>query len=186
MDPELSFTTKTKETRLQEHDVLQIYTAHPVSVPMPNPLPPSTKSFMGVVKSSNIRDGLTHFTVRIYLHSRPTYDIHPLLKPSTPFSLVRTYSLTTTYREYHSIITMPKLGLLSEVLKPTRRGESVVSEKEVERVAKKFGVNEPQARAIAGAVEKKGGFVLIQGPPGSGECGVNHYSPCACPSDRDK
>lgn len=38
----------------------------------------------------------------------------------------------------------------------------------IKEMSEKFGVNEPQARAIACAIGQKEGFVLIQGPPGTG------------------
>ncbi|KAG1457054.1 hypothetical protein G6F56_006696 [Rhizopus delemar] len=71
-------------------------------------------------------------------------------------------------REYAALEALEHYELGSEILRPTSTSITL-NPSTVQQYCKNYGVNEPQAEAIASAIQKKNGFSLIQGPPGTGK-----------------
>lgn len=73
------------------------------------------------------------------------------------------FSLTTAQREYAALQGMEHYELAKDILEPRPSPMPKVTEKNIHRLIRKYGLNEPQAEAISGALDKKRGFTLIQG-----------------------
>ncbi|KAF5385735.1 hypothetical protein D9757_005459 [Collybiopsis confluens] len=80
----------------------------------------------------------------------------------------RQNSLSTLHREYAALVAAEYYDFADWILRPHLSLPSKVDSREIQQVAEKYKVNEPQAKAIASAL-KTDGFVLIQGPPGTGK-----------------
>ncbi|KAI8912726.1 AAA domain-containing protein [Gorgonomyces haynaldii] len=94
------------------------------------------------------------------------------LRPQTAWVAREIYSLTTVVREYNSLINFKQVTLKREILNPEVNPPPFSDMEQLRRESQrlsKLSVNEPQACAITAAVYYKSGFVLINGPPGSGK-----------------
>lgn len=78
-------------------------------------------------------------------------------------------NLTTEVREYSALGKFNCFRLLNHILKPPKDFFNKSESSQVGSYMSKLAVNKPQAIAIARASEQENGFVLIQGPPGSGK-----------------
>lgn len=58
---------------------------------------------------------------------------------------------------------MEHYELAKDILEPQPSRMPIITDKNKQRCIRKYGVNEPQAEAILGALDKKRGFTLIQG-----------------------
>ncbi|RKO92695.1 AAA domain-containing protein, partial [Blyttiomyces helicus] len=110
---------------------------------------------------------LATITCRLFIGQR--FGIINSLRTESQWDAVRAFSLTTAYREHQSLTLLPKMKpeLLPEILAPCAL-PTPPSSAAVSNAIRKYGVNEPQAAAIASAVNQTTGFTLIQGPPGTG------------------
>ncbi|WVN90408.1 uncharacterized protein L203_105644 [Cryptococcus depauperatus CBS 7841] len=79
-------------------------------------------------------------------------------------------SLSTAIREFGALKGLPwyEPSLLSDILAGRGTAMPKLSFPVVDETMKSLNLNEPQARAVLGAMEVKG-FALIQGPPGTGK-----------------
>ncbi|OXB33487.1 senataxin [Cryptococcus neoformans] len=79
-------------------------------------------------------------------------------------------SLSTSIREFAALKGLPwyESSLLSDILAGRSAIIPKLSIEEIEDTMKCLSLNEPQAKAVLGALEVKG-FALIQGPPGTGK-----------------
>lgn len=66
-------------------------------------------------------------------------------------------------REYTALKGLEHYGLARDILQPRTTELPMISDQKVEECMRKYGVNEPQAEAIVGAMTKEEGFTLIQG-----------------------
>lgn len=71
-------------------------------------------------------------------------------------------SLTTLYREYAALMSLPYYDLCDTILRARLNRPTVPDSKEVQRTMATYNVNEPQARAILYSLTADG-FALIQG-----------------------
>ena len=71
------------------------------------------------------------------------------------------YSLSTLHREYSALVALPYYDLADVILNP-RLVKTAIDRREIRASMEKYGVNEPQAGAIVGAMNTEG-FSLIQG-----------------------
>ncbi|QRV77471.1 ATP-dependent DNA helicase [Ceratobasidium sp. AG-Ba] len=89
--------------------------------------------------------------------------------------LSRIYSLSTINREYAALTTAEYYDLFDEVISARSATRTVLSDQRVKDAMRAHRINEPQAKAILGALGSTG-FSLIQGPPGTGKtstiCGL--------------
>lgn len=72
-------------------------------------------------------------------------------------------SMTTFQREYAGLQGLQYFDLAEEILHPEPIPKAPINHRLKEECIARYGVNEPQAEAIAGALERKKGFTLIQG-----------------------
>ncbi|WVQ94431.1 hypothetical protein IAU59_001510 [Kwoniella sp. CBS 9459] len=92
------------------------------------------------------------------------------LAGKSKWQLRKHLSLSTSIREFAALKGLPyyEPSLLQDIL----AGRSAIMPRlaldDIEDAIKTFDVNEPQAKAILGAMHVKG-FALIQGPPGTGK-----------------
>lgn len=86
----------------------------------------------------------------------------PHLSLSLFSSSVASSSLTTIHREYAALQNVGYLDLLDEILSPSPPPPPVTDPRSLAQTMKAFEVNEPQAKAIQGAL-KTVGFSLVQG-----------------------
>lgn len=94
----------------------------------------------------------------------------PGLTVKSKWSLYKYVTLTTAIREYSALAGLPyyEPELLESILSAKPTPLPPVADTIVQSAMKIYNVNEPQARAIMGAMQAQG-FVLIQGPPGTGK-----------------
>ncbi|TFY69567.1 hypothetical protein EVJ58_g358 [Rhodofomes roseus] len=88
----------------------------------------------------------------------------PSLLPNSIWSLSKVLSLTTLYREYAALMSLPYYDLSQAILRARLNKPTTADSKEVQRMMATYHVNEPQARAILYSLTADG-FALIQGPP---------------------
>jgi senataxin len=69
--------------------------------------------------------------------------------------------LSTLHREYAALVALPYYDLSDVIFNP-RLVKPIIDKREVRASMEKYGVNEPQAGAIVGAMNAEG-FLLIQG-----------------------
>jgi hypothetical protein len=72
-------------------------------------------------------------------------------------------SLTTAMREYAALEGLEHFELGPEILCPTPNTDEKPSASIIQQYCENYRLNEPQARAIASAIQKQYGFSLIQG-----------------------
>lgn len=82
--------------------------------------------------------------------------------------VTKLFSLTTLRREYAALCSVADLSLSRDVLSARVAPRPEVSEQDAATAAARFGLNEPQAAAVVGAMRVPG-FSLVQGPPGTGK-----------------
>ena len=70
-------------------------------------------------------------------------------------------SLSTLHREYAALVALPYYDLSDVIFNP-KLTKVAIDKREVRASMEKYGVNEPQAGAIVGALNTEG-FSLIQG-----------------------
>lgn len=75
--------------------------------------------------------------------------------------LIQARSLSTLHREYSALVALPYYDLADVILNP-KLVKVAIDKREVRASMEKYGVNEPQAGAIVGAMNTEG-FSLIQG-----------------------
>lgn len=75
--------------------------------------------------------------------------------------LIWSRSLSTLHREYAALVALPYYDLADVILNP-KLVKVAIDRREVRASMEKYGVNEPQAGAIVGAMNTEG-FSLIQG-----------------------
>ncbi|KAI9095962.1 hypothetical protein DFS34DRAFT_625583 [Phlyctochytrium arcticum] len=144
-----------------EHDVLNIEQAS--SRPSDKP----KASFLGKVQSVSFRGDVAIMTLRAHIAARPK--LMPFILLGSNWTLTRVFSLTTNYREYHSIISLASLQLTNEILQKVRLRKVEPRRSELVEIQRNYGLNEPQAAAISASLNCSQGFTLIQGPPGTGK-----------------
>ncbi|KAI8810854.1 AAA domain-containing protein [Cladochytrium replicatum] len=125
-------------------------------------------SLLAKVSSVRTYRNQTTMVVRALLEGRAT-EIVPSLKPDSQWNALKVFSITTSYREYLTLVNLPLYPLCQNILNPSMMTPYDCDMKVVQDVMRRFKVNEPQAKAITAAVNQKAGFVLIQGPPGTGK-----------------
>ncbi len=77
-------------------------------------------------------------------------------------ALILSLSLSTLHREYGALMALPNYDCADFILKPQLPKPPHLDHKEIEVAMAKYNVNEPQARAIIGAL-RTDGLTLIQG-----------------------
>lgn len=94
----------------------------------------------------------------------------PTLSNKSKWQLRKHAALGTAQREFGALAGFPyyERQLLQDVLSARAATMPKHSTSQIEHAMKSYDVNEPQAKAILGALEVKG-FALIQGPPGTGK-----------------
>ncbi len=80
------------------------------------------------------------------------------------FDRIDTSRLSTAVREYAALRGLPwyEPGVLNDILNARSAPMPTLSDHQVQLAMKNYQVNEPQAKAILGAMTSKG-FALIQG-----------------------
>ena len=65
-------------------------------------------------------------------------------------------------REYAALVSVSYYDLFQTIMRPQLPALPKINQKDIEKTMKTYRINEPQAKAILGALESQG-FVLIQG-----------------------
>ncbi|KAI8843584.1 AAA domain-containing protein [Chytridium lagenaria] len=156
----LTFPTEQhRKFRFSENDVIHLE---------PETSKPNFTALLGEARSFSVKREETTATIRLFMKGRKQHQ--HLFHAQSRWNVVKLFSLTTTVREYRALISLKDLELKDSIMNPPSRDMDVeVNEESVRRVMNSFGLNEPQAMAIAKAKEQSSGFVLIQGPPGTGK-----------------
>ncbi|KAI9139240.1 AAA domain-containing protein [Paraphysoderma sedebokerense] len=118
--------------------------------------------------SSRQSDGLSEVILRVFLQ-RDALKFRKHVRPNNSITVLRLFSLTTTYREYAAVVGLGEFPLCQDILKPPKTELSRYLNQPTSQTMKSFNVNEPQAQAILAALGHAKGFTLIQGPPGTGK-----------------
>ncbi|KNC96396.1 uncharacterized protein SPPG_08295 [Spizellomyces punctatus DAOM BR117] len=163
---DLTITVSSRDIRLRgiaELDVLQL--KEMISPKLATRT--INRSFLCIIQNVTIKGDGGTIIARACIGSRA--DLVPSIRLASKWQLTRTFSLTTTYREYMSIVNLPMLHLRSEILQLSTSEKIPARATEVDDMMNRFGLNEPQAAAISGALHQQSGFTLIQGPPGTGK-----------------
>ncbi|KAI9319888.1 AAA domain-containing protein [Dichotomocladium elegans] len=124
--------------------------------------------FLGKISNITQRKGLSNITMRCYFSPDQIIVLNSLT-PKTQWRMLRLMSLTTAQREYTALQGLQYYDLVEEILHPQPTPLPILNDSLIHECISKYGVNESQAKAIAGSLEKKKGFTLIQGPPGTGK-----------------
>lgn len=106
--------------------------------------------------------------VEIGLRTVPSAGMVKHLRPTVQLFCVKLSGLTPIHREFATIKALPYYDLCDEIVtgRPTKGMAN--DQRDIEKLMKAYGVNEPQAKAIDAALSNMG-FTLIQGPPGTGK-----------------
>ncbi|KAI9004711.1 hypothetical protein BC832DRAFT_540112 [Gaertneriomyces semiglobifer] len=159
---DLTYVSPAKDVRLRglgDHDVLHTTVGG-------KPGASGTTNFLAKIENIGYKGDDAYIKVRIFIGSR--HNIVPELRIKSQWHMRRLFSLTTTYREYMSLIGVSDVPLMKDILE-ARSGKMPARPIEVRDIITKFALNEPQAAAISGALHQPSGFSLIQGPPGTGK-----------------
>lgn len=109
----------------------------------------------------------------------------PGLTINSAWEIKKVFSLSTLHREYAALVGLQYYDWVQSIFQPRLMPRSTPDADSLQRAMSTYGVNEPQAAAIIGAMQKEQ-FTLIQGPPGTGKtttiCGLVK----ACLSRRGK
>ncbi|KAI7884330.1 hypothetical protein K492DRAFT_143014 [Lichtheimia hyalospora FSU 10163] len=124
--------------------------------------------FLGKITTIVAKMNFSHVTMRCYF---PAHRIKTLnaLSPKSTWRMLKLTSMTTFQREYAGLQGLQHFDLAEEILHPKPITKAPINHRLKDECIARYGVNEPQAEAIAGALERKKGFTLIQGPPGTGK-----------------
>lgn len=71
--------------------------------------------------------------------------------------------MSTVQREYAALFGLEHFDLVNDILNPRPVPMPTLSQEAVQKCIQTYKVNQPQAEAIVGALQKKKGFTLIQG-----------------------
>ncbi|ORX36373.1 SEN1 N terminal-domain-containing protein [Kockovaella imperatae] len=126
---------------------------------------PQCKSIIAKVQDFKRRSKDTMFKVRI-LGSMDQKELHIKSK----WFVQKHMSLSTALREFGALQGLPYYGdpLLLDILQARSATMPYLSERDIADAQKTYNLNEPQARAVLGALDVNG-LALIQGPPGTGK-----------------
>lgn len=91
------------------------------------------------------------------------------LSKGSNWAICMLMSLTTYLREYQALGYLSESPLLDDILNARIPPQMDFPAQRVKEYVRILGVNYPQACAIAAAIDTKNGFVLIEGPPGTGK-----------------
>ncbi|PWN18846.1 hypothetical protein BCV69DRAFT_314405 [Microstroma glucosiphilum] len=78
------------------------------------------------------------------------------------------FNLSTLHREFAALLTARYYDLVRDILQAKTTPRRRATPSEMRMMKDSYGVNEPQAEAILGALHSDG-FTLVQGPPGTGK-----------------
>lgn len=78
------------------------------------------------------------------------------------------FNLSTLHREFAALLTARYYDLARDILQAKTTPRRRATPSEMRLMKDSYGVNEPQAEAILGALNSDG-FTLVQGPPGTGK-----------------
>ena len=129
--------------------------------------PRNVKPVLSRIMSISVKANMASIVCETFLEKRT--DVMQNLQVGTTWEAFQVFSLTTSLREYNSILLLSSISLKEDILKPMAPQKSIVDESKINECQTAIGVNFPQARAITAAIAQRSGFVLIQGPPGTGK-----------------
>ncbi|PFH53903.1 hypothetical protein AMATHDRAFT_705 [Amanita thiersii Skay4041] len=134
--------------------------------------PLNKKCILAKTKSYRALPHAIQATLRCYLKNGSG---DPGLHQSTVWQVSKIYSLSTIHREYAALVSLAYYDFVEAILKSQLSMPAKVNLNDVQNAMIRYGVNEPQAKAILSSLETPG-FSLIQGPPGTGKtstiCGL--------------
>ncbi|KAI9275791.1 AAA domain-containing protein [Phascolomyces articulosus] len=136
--------------------------------PLQKPTSWKGRCFLGKVMAVTQKKSISEVTLRCFFSPERIILLNSL-SPKTSWRMLKLTSVTTFQREYAALQGLEHYDLVQHILNPKQYRMPVFTDHMVDKCIEKYGVNDPQARAILGALDKKRGFTLIQGPPGTGK-----------------
>ncbi len=101
--------------------------------------------------------------------------LNSALTSRTRWVVGQLFSLATIHRECAALLTAPYLDLRTQIFNGNVAPKFNVDRAEAAEVMRTYSLNEPQAHAVVGSLQRNG-ISLIQGPPGTGKtktiCGL--------------
>ncbi|KAJ5887421.1 hypothetical protein N7495_007462 [Penicillium taxi] len=155
----LSKSDKDKKTFIGEGDVVIFSASRNMTQDSFEPY------ILARVKSVNYRNGKQEVTYRTNPGRNPYL---AKLGPNSKAWGAKVTSLTSTEREYASLVSLEYYDLCSELLMANPSPILKYADTTLQPLVKNYDVNVAQAKAIKSALDNDG-FTLIQGPPGSGK-----------------
>ncbi|KAI9598800.1 hypothetical protein BDF19DRAFT_188812 [Syncephalis fuscata] len=120
---------------------------------------------LGVVREINYhRDG-RNIRVRTSGRNSPHCTAYHF---GSHWRLIKVTSLTTIHREFEVLGRFNNYLLCNDIIRPPARQKILYDDAQLNEVAKKYAINKSQARAVLDSTTLEHGFLLIQGPPGTG------------------
>ncbi|KAI9490861.1 hypothetical protein BDB00DRAFT_835720 [Zychaea mexicana] len=139
-----------------------------MSEPLSKPTAWKGRCFLGKVTTVTQKKSISEVTLRCFFSPERIILLNSL-SPKTNWRMLKLNSIATAQREYAALQGLEHYDLAQDILNPKPSQMPSFTDHMVDKCIDKYGVNEPQARAILGALDKKRGFTLIQGPPGTGK-----------------
>eukprot|EP00842_Homolaphlyctis_polyrhiza_P003735 jgi/Hompol1/4362/HPOL_003596-RA len=143
------------------HSITMIDDAHEITITLPSAKVKDAQWTENMVLSLKNASGKTYLSGKA--------QIVPELRPKSKWNAAMLFSLTTTVREYSSLLSLTSMPLCFDILQTSPSQYTENDQAKILDLRKNLNVNMPQAKAIASAIGQRSGFVLIQGPPGTGK-----------------
>ena len=150
-----------------EQDLL---VGHPIS----HNLQKTTSEILGLVIQTSSRQVGFEVTIRFYMKGRAgDVEFQLLTRLKQGWKFAKLCNLVTNNREFLALQNLPLYSSCTRILQPKFIKIDSHMRSQIDRAAefytRAFGLNLPQASAIAFALMNPNFFTLIQGPPGTGK-----------------
>lgn len=129
--------------------------------------PSKPRIFLAKVEQFKSNKGGSTLTLRSMLDN-DDQGINTHLVNRSIWDIGSLFNLNTVAREFSALLTAQYYDLARDIFHARVAQRRTLSPDAIEGTKKAYGVNQPQAEAIAGALSTDG-FSLIQGPPGTGK-----------------
>ncbi|CAO1632941.1 unnamed protein product [Sympodiomycopsis kandeliae] len=129
--------------------------------------PSKPRMFLAKVEQFKMNKSASSLTLRCMLENDEQGLSSQLVNRSI-WDIGMLFSLNTVSREFSALLTAQYYDLARDIFFARVAQRATLSSESIEGMKRTYGVNEPQAEAILGALSADG-FSLVQGPPGTGK-----------------